>query len=63
LPCEKDSAIFVIYDESRLNRMQALISGPVDTPYEHGLYLFDIQFPDTYPEEPPIVKILTTGEG
>lgn len=43
--------------------MKALISGPVDTPYEHGLYLFSIEIPETYPEDPPDIKIETTGDG
>ena len=43
--------------------LRAMLSGPVDTPYAHGLFLFDIFLPDTYPNTPPLVKFLTTGLG
>ena len=40
-----------------------MISGPDDTPYSHGLYIFDIFFPDNYPSAPPLVNLQTTGKG
>jgi len=43
--------------------MKALISGPEDTPYEHGLYLCDIYLPETYPNTPPDMTIKTIGKG
>ena len=63
LPCEATGSIFVAVDENQMNIMHALISGVADTPYAHGLYLFDIACPENYPENPPKVKIATTGEG
>ena len=42
---------------------RAMIIGPEDTPYENGIYLFDIFLPPEYPEVPPKVQFLTTGGG
>lgn len=63
LPCHASSSIFVVMDETRMDLIKTLISGPEDSPYEHGLYLFDILCPESYPEAPPLVSIMTTGEG
>ncbi|VDD80694.1 unnamed protein product [Mesocestoides corti] len=46
-----------------LGRIFALISGPPDTPYEGGFFLFLIAFPNDYPLSPPRVKILNTDGG
>lgn len=37
--------------------------GPEGTPYENGVFLFDIWLPPSYPEVPPKVQFLTTGGG
>jgi ubiquitin-protein ligase len=63
LPCEAEGSAFVIIDENRMDLMQALISGTLETPYAHGLYLFDIAFPSSYPQDPPKMNIRTTGNG
>lgn len=63
MPCESTGSIFVRSDTTRMDLMRALISGTVDTPYAHGLYLFDIACPATYPDSPPKVLISTTGNG
>lgn len=31
-----------------------MIMGPKQTPYEDGLFVFDIQLPADYPESPPV---------
>ena len=61
-PCESAAAIYVAMDSTRMHLMRALISGPEDTPYAHGLYLFDIGLRASYPLTPPFVRIATTGE-
>ncbi|OMJ89071.1 hypothetical protein SteCoe_8790 [Stentor coeruleus] len=63
LPCEPSGAVFVSIDSSNLSRLKALISGTEDTPYEHGLYLFDIKLDGDYPNSPPKMTIKTTGGG
>jgi baculoviral IAP repeat-containing protein 6 len=55
--------IFVRYGESRLDVMKVLIVGPKGTPYENGLFEFDVFCPETYPNAPPQVHIKTTGGG
>ena len=42
--------------------LRALITGPVNTPYAYGCFFFDVYFPSTYPDIPPLVKFLTTGD-
>ena len=43
--------------------MRVLITGPADTPYSRGCFVFDILYPNTYPTNPPIVFMTTTGGG
>ncbi|MCO5604600.1 hypothetical protein L7F22_058768 [Adiantum nelumboides] len=63
LPLEWDSSIFLRMDEQRMDVLRALIIGPKDTPYENGVFLFDILLEATYPDKPPKVHFLTTGGG
>lgn len=41
----------------------ALVKGPTRTPYEDGLYLFDIQLPNIYPAVPPLFRYLSQCSG
>ena len=61
LPCEPTGSIFVVLDSANLGKIRALISGNIDTPYEHGLFLFDLALPENYPINPPKVNIMTNG--
>ena len=62
LPIEYGSSIFVRAMENRLDLLRACITGPDDTPYANGAFVFDIYLGD-YPRNPPLVKYLTTGGG
>ncbi|CEF69615.1 Ubiquitin-conjugating enzyme, E2 domain and Ubiquitin-conjugating enzyme/RWD-like domain-containing protein [Strongyloides ratti] len=63
LPQNASNSIFVCVDESRCDIIKVLISGPDDTPYENGLFEFDVFFPTSYPFSPPKCSFLTTGNG
>lgn len=55
--------IFVRYGTSRPDIMKVLMVGPVGTPYENGLFEFDIHLPAEYPTQPPEMWFRTTGNG
>ena len=44
-----------------LSLLQVLITGPSDTPYANGCFEFDVLFPETYPQSPMLVNLMTTG--
>jgi len=56
-----NSSIFVCFAEERMDLCRVLVTGPVDTPYAHGLFVFDVYFPPTYPQVAPLVTFMTTG--
>ncbi|KAK0468344.1 uncharacterized protein EV420DRAFT_1503974 [Desarmillaria tabescens] len=58
LPVAWDSSIFLRVDETRVDVIKALITGPEGTPF-----LFDIFLVQRYNEAPPSVKYMTTGGG
>jgi len=57
-----ESGIYCHFDEADFTRVKVLIIGPKDTPYQNGLYLFNLDFPSSYPFEPPKVKFVTYGK-
>jgi len=63
LPLHFSSSIFLRVDPKRPFVLQALVTGPVRTPYESGCFLFDIYIPTGFPNEPPKVNLMTTGNG
>jgi baculoviral IAP repeat-containing protein 6 len=63
LPLSLSSSVFVRIDSSRIDTLRALISGPDDTPYQSGCFLFDIFLPSSYPHQAPLVNLVTTGNG
>lgn len=40
-----------------------MIKGPAGTPYEDGIFLFDLQLPQDYPKSPPKVHYLSFCSG
>ena len=55
--------IFIKFAESRMDLMKILIVGPAGTPYELGLFEFDLYCDNNYPNVSPHVKFRTTGRG
>lgn len=55
--------IWVRHGSSRLDVMKVLMVGPKGTPYEHGLFEFDLFCPAEFPNKPPSVVFRTTGGG
>ena len=51
LPLTWGSSVFVRAYKDRVNCLKFIISGPDNTPYENGLFLFHAFFPSTYPEK------------
>jgi ubiquitin-protein ligase len=62
LPVMASSSIFVRAQDSRMDLVRVAITGPTDTPYETGIFMFDVHLQD-YPAQAPHVKFLTTGGG
>ncbi|KAJ7530993.1 hypothetical protein O6H91_14G027500 [Diphasiastrum complanatum] len=63
LPLEWESSIHLCVDEERMDVLKALIIGPCGTPYQNGIFIFDMFLPPDYPQVPPKVRFLTTGGG
>lgn len=55
--------IFIRHGESRLDVMKTVIIGPEGSPYENGIWEFDVFCPSEYPNIPPQVSFKTTGGG
>lgn len=55
--------VYVRHASSRLDTMKVMIVGPVGTPYENGLFEFDLFCPENYPYAPPSMQFRTTGGG
>ena len=63
LPLNYDSTIFLQICTNHINFITFIITGPKDTPYEHGIYEFHAYFPVNYPNKEPQVLLITTGNG
>jgi len=48
-----DQGIYYHHDEENMAKGYALIFGPENTPYHNGNYLFTLDFPTSYPYDPP----------
>ena len=46
-------------DEKNIYKWHCIIMGPEDTPYQGGVFFFDIDFPVTYPIKGPRIEIKT----
>jgi ubiquitin-protein ligase len=55
--------IYLRVNEDRYDKMKVIIIGPANTPYEHGVFIFDLYLPPEYPSKSPKMRLLTTGMG
>lgn len=55
--------IFIAPEEDDVTKLNALLVGSFDTPYEGGLFHFILKCPADYPLSPPRVRFLTTDGG
>uniref|UniRef100_A0A8R7V2X7 UBC core domain-containing protein n=1 Tax=Triticum urartu TaxID=4572 RepID=A0A8R7V2X7_TRIUA len=53
--------IYVRAFEDRMDLLRAVIVGPSGTPYQDGLFFFDLQLPLSYPAAPPQVYYHSFG--
>ena len=56
---DDDSDILLLHNPSNLLLWQAWIKGPIETPYENGVFELDIRCGVDYPLAPPTIKFVT----
>jgi ubiquitin-conjugating enzyme E2 Z len=56
-----ENGIYYIHDDTNMLKGYAMIVGPSDTPYFAGNYFFEIDYPASYPHNPPKVTYCTNG--
>jgi ubiquitin-protein ligase len=61
LPIFYQSSIFVRINEQNIRNIKVLITGPEDTPYDSGVFIFDVYIDDNYPDGPPKMYLKNTG--
>jgi ubiquitin-protein ligase len=42
-----------------MTKFTIILNGPKDSPYENGKFKLNIKIPQDYPDDPPVVKIMT----
>lgn len=63
LPFHFNSSIAIRFNSIKPYFCTAIIFAPNNTPYDSGCFQFDIYIPPEYPNTPPLVQIMTTGNG
>jgi ubiquitin-protein ligase len=61
IPVHFDASIFLCVNEDSPRAMRVLITGPPNTPYDSGIFVFDIYLPPSYPSEVPMISLMNTG--
>jgi ubiquitin-protein ligase len=57
----KDASIFFCIQKNNVNKIRFMISGPKKTPYEYGLFIFDMTVGSDFPSKPPLVNFSNNG--
>lgn len=53
-----NASIFVCYSDERMDMCKAMIVGATATPYSGGLFVFDVCYPQLYPNAPPMLHFM-----
>lgn len=61
LPISYDATIISRHDPNYMTAIRTAITGPRDTPYENGIFLFDTFINTNFPSDPPNVWFLNHG--
>ena len=57
----KNLGIYINFNETNILEAKAIIIGPKNTPFENGVFYFNILFPNNYPYSPPNVQYYSTS--
>lgn len=55
--------VFAVSGSSSIPHPSPSLPSPQGTPYEGGLFVFDVFFPSGYPNLPPVMMVYNTGGG
>jgi len=55
--------IHIVPDSQDIGTLYVLIRGPDRTPYSNAFFFIKVRFPETYPWSPPVLTLMTTGNG
>ncbi len=61
ITANSEASIFFCVEKNNLGKIKFIISGPKDTPYDQGLYIFDMTLSNEYPAKPPLVHFSNNG--
>jgi len=53
-----DKSIFICVDIDNIQRMKVTITGPTNTPFDSGIFIFDVYIPNNYPDINPLIKLI-----
>lgn len=57
----QEASMFFWIEKNKLEHMRFIITGPKDTPYDQGLYIFDMTLNNSFPSKPPVVHFSNNG--
>jgi ubiquitin-protein ligase len=61
LPISYESSIIIRVHEKNTRFIRVMITGPADTPYDSGVFIFDLYITDDFPNVPPSLIIVNGG--
>lgn len=57
--CYEEDPTCKLDDLKDMTKFTILLKGPTESPYEGGKFKINIKIPQDYPDDPPLVKIMT----